>query len=517
MTIPITPVNAVEIEDKDLMLAVEELVKVKMIERELVFGLPLEDAALLNNLNKGRDIEFVVEHFNKYYCEDVLKQYLYYLKRSTSQELYLSLGVFWGSDYAVVGNVYKRNAKEVKYNIEYQSIEEKNGITRVIVEVTPIYYGDYDFRGEKTTEFTDNKRMVTLFLSKENETYKLSELDKATIDEIEKEIGEPIDLDQEKDTPVYDKLNEFKYKNKQEKAGLYFTYDILSRLVYGGHDKLYDRYEELWLTQENKDYKGMLEHINLENLKIDYLGWDYAYFYEYEDFKLKSGDGIRKSDPYQKIDILLFNVDATEVKKIVMMESLTEEDIEFQTKIEALMEPFIPIMNTEVEMFMGSEYGGVFTLSELENEYDKYSLYGFDELNSMIFDNWNDVGVRFTKNTKIGDFVINNTTQEFSFSLPKGIPERDVYTDSKVVKIQSPFASEIWTFDKNNNKTVIGNSSVYRFRQSRKYNFDVINYILIDSTYGSVKEYSYDVSNRKDRIEFDYGAYRIEKILNMID
>lgn len=505
----ISPVNAVEIEDKNLMLAVEELVKVKMIERELIFGLPLEDVALLNNLNKGRDIEFVVEHFEKYYCDDVLKQYLYYLKRSTSQELYLSLGVFWGSEYAVVGNSFKRNAEEVKYHIDYQSIEERKGITKVIVEVTPTYYGNYDVRGEKESEFIDSKRMVTLFLSKDNETYRLTRLDKATIDEMVNEIGEPIDLNQEKGMPVYDKLKEFEYTSEKEKAGLYFTYDILSRLIEGGHDKLYDRYENLWLTPEYKDYEGMLKQINLKNLRCDYLGWDYAYFYEHEDFRYKSADGTKKSDPYQKIDILLFMVEGSEVKKITMMETLTEVDFVLQAKIEALMKPFIPLMNSEVEIFMGDPFGDNNTLQELQSKLDESVIYGYYEWIRYFLDGIVEQGIRLSDSAPTKSLIIDRDTDIYKFNLPKGIPEENVYSDSKITLINKVFVP---TVSVEEDKNLYPYKELISFSISRKFDFKTINFIMHDSI-GIIIQNSTKLDSESNW-SVDYGYYRIKRILN---
>lgn len=439
--IRINPVKATEDIDDNLKSAVEELVKVKMIEWEIVFGLPLEDVALLGNLKKGRDIEHVVEYFEKYYTEDVLKEYLYYLKRSTTQELYLAVGVFWGSKYEVVGNSYKREATEVKYDFIYKSIEKQAGITKIVLEVTPTYYGDFAINGESSSIFTDNKRMVTLFLKEEDKRYKLINLDKAAIDEMEKEIGETIDLNQEKDLPKYEELEKFEYNSEEEKEGLYFAYDILTRLVEGGHDKLYDRYETLWLTPEEKDYVGMKDSLSLKNLEVDYQGWDYAYIWQHQDYLYKSPNNSMKSNPYQKKDILLFNVEGDEVVTITMMETLVG-DIEEQNEIKVILAPMVPFLNNRYELLFNFDCS-IDTDLDMCNPYLTYPIAKYRmDTNIYYFDGMDRIGVRLTDNSPLNVLIVDLEKQSFRFNSKTGIPEKHMYDNIEILSI-SPAPSYI--------------------------------------------------------------------------
>ncbi len=432
---------------EEVKTAIEELLPVKAIEKELVFGYSIEDVRLMDNLEQGRNIRYVIEHFDKYYEDEVLEKYLYYLKRSTTQTFYKEIGVFWGDSYSVVGNVYKREAKSISYDIKYIDIQERKGSLEVKVEITPIYHGDYNVRGLKSDNYRSEKEIVTLHLSEGmNGEYRLMQLSDDVLLKMEEEIGEKIDLHKEKKDLNYPELEILKYESDSQKEGFYFAYDILKRFEKGRLNSIYDQYNQIWIHLDREKllkYENHLEYLmnrelSPDFLKEDYGAWDYAFLLEDSPDKWKS----------RSSRLMAFNVDNGDIWKLAFIDN-TEVIDEFLLNYESEVENIKSYVNNEINLVLNLDedsFTNKSSLLEYTNRYyDKlYSgevegisitnseenawtntIYG--KINTELVDQQRKVDT-----LKIAQWKVEENGEEYSLVYPPSGREKNYFTTSLI-------------------------------------------------------------------------------------
>ncbi len=352
---------------QEIQSIVEFFVHAKSIEWEMVFGYPIEDIRLVGNLQYGRHIDNVLEHFEAYYESEVVSEYLYYLKRSTTQTFLEEIGVFWGDSYAVIGNVYKRDATSIEYEIEYTNIEEEGDILVVSTVVTPIYYGDYFVRGKESTSFQAMEKELDFHLRKdENGEYKLTQFNEDILDAMEEEIGEEINLYQEEQDRYYPELEELEYKSEAQKEAIYYAYDLLFLYSQGGIDSIYDNYNHLWMSKiyetansRNRVKEELQKGMKLEWLKENYFGWDYIYFLDF-------------SSVYPVLAIA-FNIDQGKITNASWITENLKKNSEYEYFTE-VFKNFEDYLNEEYNMFLGQN-GTIENPLELLKKYSISQFY----------------------------------------------------------------------------------------------------------------------------------------------
>ncbi len=374
---------------EEVKTAIEELLPVKAIEQELVFGYAIEDARLIDNLVEGRNIDYVVEHFSKYYEEKVLEEYFYYLKRAKTQRFYREVGVFWGDHYREVGNIYKRNADSVTYKIDYQKAYQNQDVLVVHTIVYPTYHGEYTVRGESSNLYESNPKKLVFHLRKDDAgEYKLVQFSDAIINAMVEEIGEEIELNQEKEETIYPVLGTIEYETESQKLGMYLAHDVVTILADEGLDALHDKYSQVWVTIEQVgdkappsvnrwgaegyhlgNFQQKISDINpsTERLRESYAGWDYAYHL--------FSPSHTSPWMYGEDFILVFNVDENQdISSLSFMHNIDplKKDENLDNYKETI-ERFKPALNDQMNLLLGEVGGIVFNLREF-GEYSK-SLY----------------------------------------------------------------------------------------------------------------------------------------------
>lgn len=428
--------------ENEIKKVVEYFVLVKDIEDEIIFGYPIEELRLVGSLKEGRNIPYIVDFFENNYEEEVLDQYLYYLKRNTSQRYHKEMGIFWGSNYKVIGNVAKREANSIEYEIDYKSIEVKDDITVVNIEVTPIYFGDYNNRGRQFTEYRAEKKEMELKLRKDiHGKYKLVELSEENLANMETEIGKEINLEQNEELLFSNpNMDLMEFQSESQKQGYIFAYDLIQRFSQGGINKVYDRYNQLFcicleVTQERID-NIVSKEIPVENLLEGFKGWDYGYILSEEDVSYEIGGSV-----------LLFNVENKEVTRLsVLPYYFSEEELRIEIAQQKLNK-FIPALNQELNLYLGTEAKEGVTLKQVEDYAEKYMIGGFEGIPRedkggaepwsfgawilpQIIDN-----SRRINTGRIGAWLYDPQTKEYSLSLPDGKQIVEPFSNVKAIRI----------------------------------------------------------------------------------
>lgn len=379
------PTNGFNAEIDEIQEIVDKLVDVKSIEENIILGYPIEEVLLSGELKNSREISVVLDHLRTYYEEQVIEDYLYYLKRSY-QKFYPEVGVFWRGNLLVNGNVYKREATSVSYDIHYVSVTETEDIVSVITKVTPIYTGKYIVRGEKSIEYRGNEKIFTFNLRKqESGEYKLVKLENSLVAMMEAEIGEKLHTAVKEEMPEYPLLKSISFESESQKKAYYLAFDAATRLQKNGLDNLYDQYAQVWLDQEEvwflmgDDYQKFIESIEkktpeerLNLLKVDYEGWEYAF-----------------SLPNYSRKIMVFNVDENGDIEAMAFMMVVERGIEEDFKRhESDVRSLISNLDEERKIMFDNQisvHEKVLQLVELNKNYYNKALYG--QYQGTIFSN----------------------------------------------------------------------------------------------------------------------------------
>lgn len=440
-----------EITEEEIKKVIEELVSIKDMEWEIVFGLPIEGVRLTDGLTEGRNIQYVIEHFKKYYEEDVLQQYLYYLKRSTQQELYYHQGVFWGSRFKVSGNIYKREATNLEYEIEYLSFKYHEDSVEVVTSVAAVYYGDYLIRGVKSNEYREDPKEYVFHLREDEEgNWKLIKLSDEVIDEIEDEIKESINSNQKEEISIYNEVKNLDGIEQYNLEDINLIYDACLRFITGGKDALYDQYEKVWLgdssiyPEYSLEETDLLENFDLSNLRREYMGWDYGYIFKKWSF----------------YEIIVFNIDNKDITRMSIMHFFEEEESENIEKTKKIIDPFLDALNQKYNILLGEAGGYENSREELIEFLERYyrdGLYGNKRWVHFYGQPLNTLGAYYIKkfvdtprlieNAWISSVVINQNNNNFSRMYPPGKQTIMPYNNYKVISTQENIGNEIVTYN----------------------------------------------------------------------